>query len=238
MHPQILNGKTQEVTTETKHEFVLHISMYRIAEHEFGGGLFFCRDQWLNFSKKIHSFFKRKKDELNNQNEFGEEEQPAVRVCLIEARSENHRQEQEQHVIFQGIEFLERDPTLCLQIWEYPSNQQNEVQRAYLKLGPMQPKLKNYKASGPQGHQHCFQYQWFSEFSSWLEYLESNGCAYYLFCFVFSKNIKKRGGYDAFTVQGFNNWKKLHDRKNCAFLVHVDSDPSSEHNSIRSVMIC
>jgi hypothetical protein len=40
-HPQIPNGKTQEVTTETKHEFVLYISIYRIAEHEFRDGLFF-----------------------------------------------------------------------------------------------------------------------------------------------------------------------------------------------------
>jgi hypothetical protein len=39
-HPKIPNGKTQEVTTETKHEFVLYISMYHIAEHEFGDGLF------------------------------------------------------------------------------------------------------------------------------------------------------------------------------------------------------
>jgi hypothetical protein len=49
--------------------------------------------------------------------------------------------------------------------------------------------------------------------------------------FVSSKNIKKRGGYDVFIVQGFNNWKKVHDGKNCVFLVHVGSDPSSEHNN-------
>jgi hypothetical protein len=130
-----------------------------------------------------------------------------------------------------GIEFLERDPALRPQIWDYPSNQQNEVQMSYLKLGPMQPKLKNYKASGPQGHQCHFQYHWFSEFPSWLEYSDSNGCIYYLFCFVSSKNIKKRGGYDAFTIQGFMNWKKVHDGKNCAFLVYVGSDPSLEHNN-------
>jgi hypothetical protein len=111
----------------------------------------------------IYSFFKRKRDELNNENEVVEEEQVVVPVHLIEP--ENHRQE-EQSVVFQGIEFLERHPTLRP---EYPSNQQNEVQRAYLKLGPMQPKLKNYKASGTQGHQHHFQHHWFSKFPSWLE---------------------------------------------------------------------
>ncbi|PVH64542.1 hypothetical protein PAHAL_2G299700 [Panicum hallii] len=95
----------------------------------------------------------------------------------------------------------------------------------------MQPKLKNYKAFGPQGHQRRFQYHWFSEFPSWLEYSESSGKAYCLLCFLCSKNIKKRGGFDAFTIQGFNNWKKVHDRKNCAFLVHIGSDPCSEHNN-------
>jgi hypothetical protein len=56
-----------------------------------GMDYFVYRDQWLNFSKKSIHFFKRKRDELNNQNEFGEEEQPAVRVCLIEPRSGNNR---------------------------------------------------------------------------------------------------------------------------------------------------
>ncbi|PVH64348.1 hypothetical protein PAHAL_2G245700 [Panicum hallii] len=189
--------------------------------------------------KGINSFFKRKRDESNIENEQVQvqvEEPPRDAdqspLPLIEAEH-HHRQEEQQPipVLFRGIEFLERDPALRPQIWEYPSNQQNEVQRAYLKLGPMQPKLKNYKAFGPQGHQCRFQYHWFSEFPSWLEYSESSGKAYCLLCFLCSKNIKKRGGFDAFTIQGFNNWKKVHDRKNCAFLVHIGSDPCSEHNN-------
>jgi hypothetical protein len=111
----------------------------------------------VKLQQRIHSFFKRKRDELNNENKVVEEEQAADHVHLIQLIvPKNHRQEQEQPVVFWGIEFLERDPTLHPQIWDYPSNQQNEVQRAYLKLGPMQPKLKNYKASGLQGHQRCF----------------------------------------------------------------------------------
>jgi hypothetical protein len=95
----------------------------------------------------------------------------------------------------------------------------------------MQPKLKNYKASGPEGHKCRFQHHWFSEFLSWLEYSESNNCAYYLHCFVCRRNIKKRGGFDAFTIQGFNSWKKVHDTKNCAVLVHIGSDPYLAHNN-------
>jgi hypothetical protein len=68
----------------------------------------------------------------------------------------------------------------------------------------MQPKLNKYKASGPEGHKCHFQHNWFGEFPSLLEYSESNGCAYCLPCFVCSKNIKKRGGFNAFTSQGFS----------------------------------
>jgi len=95
----------------------------------------------------------------------------------------------------------------------------------------MQPLLKKYKPSGPQGHQRRFNYIWFSQFPSWLEYSESSGRAYCFFCFLCSKNIKKRGGFDVFTAQGFDNWKKVNDGKKCGFLVHVGSTPCSQHNN-------
>jgi len=116
-------------------------------------------------------------------------------------------------VMFRGIEFLERDPALRPQIWQYPNNQRDQVVRAYLHLGPIQPLLKKYKPSGPKGHRRHFQYIWFSQFPSWLEYSESSGRAYCFFCFLCSKNIKKRGGFDVFTAQGFDTWKKVNDGK-------------------------
>ena len=36
-------------------------------------------------------------------------------------------------------------------------------------------------------------------------------------------------GYDAFTVKGFDNWKKVNDRKNCAFLKHIGC---SQHKNV------
>jgi hypothetical protein len=176
--------------------------------------------------KPIYSFFKRKRDEPVV-------EPPFVPASLIEleprqdeAQEDGQRQDEGQAdepepVVFWGIKFLQRDPALRSQIWEYPSNQQDEVRRSYLKLGPMQPKLNKYKGFGPQGHQIHFQYIWFSEFPSWLEYSESSGRVYCLLCFVSSKNRKKRSGFDVFTAQGFDNYKKVHDGKNCAFLVLV-----------------
>jgi hypothetical protein len=87
------------------------------------------------------------------------------------------------------------------------------VQRAYLILGPIQPKVQNYKPKGPVGHQRHFQHHWFSEFPSQLEYSESSGRAYCLYCFVSSKNIN-RSGFDVFTTQGFDIWKKFMMEKN------------------------
>jgi hypothetical protein len=144
-------------------------------------------------------------------------EQPlVVSAPLIESEFQN-----QDEVVFRGIEFLERDLAKCPQIWEYPISQQDEVQRGYLILGPMQLKLQNYKPSWPKGHQRHFQHHWFSEFPSWLEYSESSGHAYCLYCFVSSKNIKKESGFNAFTAQGFDSWNKVHDEKRCAFLTHI-----------------
>ena len=59
-----------------------------------------------------------------------------------------HNQNEDQSneaVTFQGIEFLQRDPGLRLQTWQYPPDQRGSVWRAYLKLGPMQPHLQNYE---------------------------------------------------------------------------------------------
>jgi len=147
------------------------------------------------------------------------------------AEAEEEENQRNEHIMFRGIEFLERDPALRPQIWQYPNDQRDQVRQAYLQLGPMQPLLKKYKPSGPQGHQRRFNYIWFSQFPSWLEYSESSGRAYCFFCFLCSKNIKKRGGFDVFTAQGFDNWKKVNDGKKCGFLVHVGSTPCSQHNN-------
>ncbi|GFY98405.1 General transcription factor 2-related zinc finger protein [Actinidia rufa] len=51
----------------------------------------------------------------------------------------------------QRVEFddtnLERDPGLCIPIWQHPINQRDEVRRAYIKAGPYQPNLLEYPRS-------------------------------------------------------------------------------------------
>jgi hypothetical protein len=82
-----------------------------------------------------------------------EVEQPEVKQPEVEP---NEEQQSVEPVIFQGTEFLERDPVLRPQIWQYPQHVRDKVRRAYMQLGPMQPKLKKYKPSGPQGHRRHF----------------------------------------------------------------------------------
>ena len=87
-----------------------------------------------------------------------EQEEPPTPTPLIESEQILNEEKPSSviPVVFQGIEFLERNLASRPQIWEYPSDQQDDVRHAYLKLGPMQPKLQNYKTSGPKGHQHRF----------------------------------------------------------------------------------
>ena len=56
------------------------------------------------------------------------------------------------------------------QIWEYDTNEQDEIRRAYIKLGPYQPKLEEYKKTKFGRHSRKFKHSWFAikEFSTWL----------------------------------------------------------------------
>ena len=186
-------------------------------------------------SGNIPSYFKRQRTETPPADPPATQPLP----LLLEWEQQQKNQDEEPQinnsvplpVLFRGKEFLERDPALRPQIWQYPPNQRDNVRRAYLSLGPMQPKLKHYRASGKKGHQRRFQYKWFDSFPSWLEYSEDSHRAYCLLCFVSSRNILAKGGYDVFTVHGFDNWKKVNDGKYCALLGHEGSTPCSPHNN-------
>ena len=155
--------------------------------------------------KKIDAFFKRKRgdsvDEPTATEAISVQPTDCVQPPLLLLEFEQHgphplmpqqqgqiHQTQTNEVLFQGIEFLQRDPALRPQIWQYPPNQRDDVRRAYLKLGIMQPRLKNYKAYGPEGHKRRFKYDWFKDFQSWLEYTEDSHPAYCFYCFLFDKN--------------------------------------------------
>ncbi|XP_028106588.1 uncharacterized protein LOC114305656 [Camellia sinensis] len=121
---------------------------------------------------------------------------------------------------------LERDPGLRIQIWDYHVNQRDEIQRGYIKAI-----LSQYPKSGSTTHLRSFQLSWFKLFPSWLQYSPTKDAAFCLPCFLFYKPCGS--GYDgqqAFTVDGFQNWKKVRDGAKWAFLNHIGKYPNSFHN--------
>ncbi|XP_024164732.1 zinc finger MYM-type protein 1-like [Rosa chinensis] len=130
------------------------------------------------------------------------------------------------------IDSLERDPGKRPQIWEYHPNLQDEVRRAYIKLGPYQPLLSTYPQKGKRNR--SFQSSWYPLFSSWLEYSPTEDKAFCLPCFLFNKPTG-HPGHKAFTIEGFQSWKKVRDGKGCAFLSHMGKDSNSFHkNAVRA----
>ncbi|KAJ3697747.1 hypothetical protein LUZ61_001452 [Rhynchospora tenuis] len=128
-----------------------------------------------------------------------------------------------------GSVAYERDPGKRIQIDGYPLNQRDEVRRFYISEGPFQPFMDNYPY-GEGGNQHRrFQYKWFKIFP-WLEFSPTTGHAYCFPCFLFSTKPHGKCGSDTFTLKGFQNWKKVNDGKNCAFLTHMGQTINSAHN--------
>ena len=111
--------------------------------------------------RKIDFVLKRKRDETTTATN------DPLPLLELEQQQQNHAEGRtDEPVIFRGVEFLQRDPGLRPQIWEYPPEQRDSVRRAYMLLGPMQPRLTTYKLSGEEGHQRRFQFSWFGLFPS------------------------------------------------------------------------
>ena len=98
--------------------------------------------------QKMQSFFKRKRDEEEQENtsapdalalvefvhqrqdEDGQENQmqdEEEQKNPISQDDEEGEQQASEPVIFGEMEFLERDPALRAQVWQYPPNQRDEV---------------------------------------------------------------------------------------------------------------
>jgi hypothetical protein len=52
---------------------------------------------------------------------------------------------------------------------------------------------------------------------NWLEYSPTKDAAYYLPYYLFGKKPTGQLGANAFTIEGFSNWKKVNDGIKCAF---------------------
>ena len=74
----------------------------------------------------------------------------------------------------------------CGAICSYHVNEQDNVRRVYINMGPYQPKLKDkeYPRSLYGKQYHWFQYSWFAWFS-WLEYSCATDKKFCFPCFSF-----------------------------------------------------
>ncbi|XP_020411638.1 uncharacterized protein LOC18793132 [Prunus persica] len=170
---------------------------------------------------KIDGFFKRKHIEVTlSVPDYN------IETIAYENRSASPRIETTDNEV--DISTLERDPGIRPQIWNYPVNQRDEIRRAYINVGPYQPILSKYPKFGSVTHQRSFQSSWFKLFPSWLEYSPVKDAAFCLPCYLFNK-ASGHSGKNAFTLEGFQSWKKVRDGKNCSFLNHEGKDPNSPH---------
>ncbi|XP_047314234.1 zinc finger MYM-type protein 1-like [Impatiens glandulifera] len=176
--------------------------------------------------KTLLSFFKYKENsststvnEVNLQSYASntEEEQPVLNFPRVEIDLNN----------------LERDPAIRIPIWQHPINQQDEIRRSYIRMGLYQPKLDEYPRTkfGSQTQYRRFQYSWFEKFP-WIEYSSSKDLIFCFPCFLFQK---KSPINPSFTIDGFNNWKRVNDGVKCPLLIHVGGSTSSHSNSVKYV---
>ncbi|XP_071714955.1 uncharacterized protein [Rutidosis leptorrhynchoides] len=177
--------------------------------------------------KKITSFFKRRSSEVTDD---ANQENKRSKVSVEDQEHEHQNQPTDHPTETQrpiNVEVdpksIERDPGKRQPIWKYPANQKEQVRRDYLNFGPFQVHLKEYPGKVMKKHTRRFQYSWFSIFPNWLEYSPTTDSAYCFICYLFSDKPNVQKGVDAFTVKGFNNWKKVNDGNNCAFLKHMGS---------------
>jgi hypothetical protein len=122
---------------------------------------------------------------------------------------------------------LERDPVLRLQIWEFHINLQDEIWRAYFKVGSNQSKLSEYPLLGPDSYCRLFQASLFKTNPNWFEYSPPKKSIFCLLCYVFPKKSTDHLGRSyPFTVKYFDNWKKVNDGINCPLIGHVGRERS------------
>jgi hypothetical protein len=83
--------------------------------------------------------------------------------------------------------------------------------------------MEVYPLSGQEDRPRRFQAHWYKSFP-WLEYSPEEDAVFCFPCYLFSKK------FSPFTSNGFRNWKKVNNGKDCAFLSHMGKSPNSSHN--------
>ncbi|KRH65473.1 hypothetical protein GLYMA_03G038400v4, partial [Glycine max] len=137
--------------------------------------------------KKFFPVFSRDKSTSSVNLEASETQHPSESIKVVD------------------YELLETDPGIRPPISSYHPDIQNEVRKAYLKIGRHQPPhnfVYPWSLKGNQRRRFCK--NWFDLYD-WIDYSESKDLAFCLPCFLF-KNVSKYGG-DHFVTEGFSDWK-------------------------------
>ncbi|CAK8575928.1 unnamed protein product [Lathyrus sativus] len=79
-----------------------------------------------------------------------------------------------------------RDPGRRKQINEYAPDIQDQVRRAYILKGPMQPELPSFPRTPFGSAKRAFSKSWYKNYT-WLKYSEIKDAAYCFYCFLFKK---------------------------------------------------
>jgi len=96
-------------------------------------------------------------------------------------------------------------PGLRIPIIEYDVNVRDEIRRAYIQLGPCQPRKHKFPQTKiGKSTLRRFQASWFNEFPSWLEYNIKKDAAFCFYCYL-SQPIVERRGSNTFVERGFSN---------------------------------
>ncbi|KAH9717836.1 TTF-type domain-containing protein [Citrus sinensis] len=106
-----------------------------------------------------------------------------------------------------NIDASKCDSGLRISINTYPIDKREYVRMAYINMGSFQPELQKYPSTKYGKQNRRFQFSWFSKFL-WLEYSISKDKAFCFPCFLFYDTSTK---YDAFIIDGCQNWNNLKD---------------------------
>ncbi|KAK8935078.1 hypothetical protein KSP39_PZI013663 [Platanthera zijinensis] len=148
------------------------------------------------------------------------------RICQDDLKSNSKR-----GLIETNLDNIIADPGLRVKLSDYNVNDRDEIRRKYLLKGPCQPRHHQFPQTMFGNTPRRFNYAWFEQFPSWLEYSIAKDAAFCIFCYLFKPEMGQQSGGDSFTVDGFRNWKDGLSR----LREHVGG-PNSIHN--QAVVMC
>ncbi|GJV80705.1 hypothetical protein Tco_1516575 [Tanacetum coccineum] len=152
----------------------------------------------MSKKRTIDSFYKPKKDVVHEP-----ETQTPTQTNNDNIMEETHgarvepRVEPEPNTTLNSdevrLDSLIRDPGVRPPFSSYPSNQQDEIRRTYVRLGPYQLVKAHYPLSPCGFHKRSFQAAWFKRFW-WLEYSDKKDAAFCFPCYLFGRKPIGRVG--------------------------------------------